>query len=121
VVAATLTRSAKHFRFSSNSGHVAAPHEPTRRARNGHLPMTWRRASRWLVQSCGTLLRIGKLRALPPNLQRILAALTCDLSVTRRRNRHVSKCKRPMAIAAHGARLISSIRQQSHHAVGSGA
>ena len=44
-----------------------------RRARNGHLPMTWRRASRWLVQCCGTLLQIGKPRALPPNLQRILA------------------------------------------------
>ena len=36
-------------------------------------------------------------------------------------NRRVFKRKRPMAIAGHGARLISSIRQQSHHAVGSGA
>ena len=32
--------------------------------------------SRWLAQCCGTLLQIGKPRALPPNLQRIQAALS---------------------------------------------
>jgi hypothetical protein len=35
-VAASLTRSAKHFRFSSNYGHIAAPHEPTQWAIKRH-------------------------------------------------------------------------------------
>jgi hypothetical protein len=26
----------EHFRFSSNSGHIAAPHEPTQWARRRH-------------------------------------------------------------------------------------
>ena len=62
-----------NVRCYSDSDIIVRRSEVTPRARNGHLPMTWRRASRWLVQCCGTLLQIGKPRALPPNLQRILA------------------------------------------------
>ena len=38
-VAASLTRSATHFRFSSNSGHIPAPHEPTQSAIKRHRAM----------------------------------------------------------------------------------
>ena len=35
-IAANIARSATHFRFSSNFGHIAAPHEPTQWAITEH-------------------------------------------------------------------------------------
>ena len=37
---ASLKCSAMHFRFSSNSGHIAAPHEPTQWASSDQMPVS---------------------------------------------------------------------------------